>query len=60
MRHSAKVLAVGAALLIGAIASDLLGSAMQQLSVLVLSLALAVAGAVLALRGMLEFVGERL
>ncbi len=60
MRHSSRVLVVGVLLLLGAMASDLVGSDLQMLYVLVFSLALAVAGALMAVRGMLEFLGERI
>ncbi len=58
MRHSVRVLLVGVALLLGALASDLIGSNLQILGVLVISFALAVAGAIVAMRGMLEFFGD--
>jgi len=60
MRHSARILLVGIALILSAMATDWIGSTFQVLLVLVVSLALAVAGAVVSIRGMLEFLGERL
>jgi hypothetical protein len=60
MRHSARILLVGIALILSAIAADWIGSTFQLLLVLIFSLALAVAGAVVSIRGMLEFLGERL
>ena len=60
MRQSVRILLVGVGLLLGALASDLIGSDLQILGILVISLALAVAGAVIAMRGMLEFFGEAL
>jgi hypothetical protein len=54
------MLLVGIGLILSAIATDLIGSTYQLLVVLVLSLALAVAGAVVAVRGMVEFLGELL
>jgi hypothetical protein len=58
MRHSVRIILVGMALLFGALASDLVGSNLQMLGVLIISLALAVAGAVVALRGVLDFLGD--
>jgi hypothetical protein len=58
MRHGVRVIIIGVVLLLGALASDLIGSRMQMLGVLVLSFALAIAGAMLAMRGMLDFLGE--
>jgi len=54
------MLLVGIGLILSAIAADWVGSTYQLLVVLVLSLGLAVAGAVVAIRGMVEFLGERL
>lgn len=58
MRQSLRVILVGVALLLGALVSDLIGADDQALGVLVLSLALAVAGAVVAVRGMMDLLGE--
>jgi hypothetical protein len=58
MRQSVRIILVGVGLLLGALASDLIGSDLQTLGILVISLALAVAGAVVAMRGMLEFLGD--
>jgi len=58
MRQSVRIILVGVGLLLGALASDLIGSDLQILGVLVISLALAVAGAVVAMRGVLEFLGD--
>ena len=60
MRHSVQVLALGIALLLGAMSADVIGTAYQLLFLLILSLVLAVAGAVVAIRGMFEFLGERI
>ncbi len=49
---------VGVALLLGALASDLVGASSQALGLLVVSLALAIAGAVVAMRGVLDLLGE--
>ncbi|MDG7006486.1 MAG: hypothetical protein JRM86_06075 [Nitrososphaerota archaeon] len=54
-----RALGLGVGLLVGALALDLAGSSLGSLPVLVLSFALAVAGAVVALRGVIELVGER-
>jgi hypothetical protein len=59
MLHSARVLLVGILLIFGSLATDWIGSTFQLLLVLIFSLALAVAGAVIAVRGMIEFLGER-
>jgi hypothetical protein len=40
-------------------ATEWIGSTYQLLLVLVVSLALAVAGAVISIRGMIEFLGDR-
>ena len=60
MRQSARILLVGIALILTAMAADWIGSTYQLLTVLIFSLALAVAGAVVSIRGMIEFLGERL
>jgi hypothetical protein len=60
MRHSARILLVGIALILSAMVADWIGSTFQLLLVLIFSLALAVAGAVVSIRGMLEFLGDRL
>jgi hypothetical protein len=60
VRRSARMLLVGIGLILSAIATDLIGSTYQLLVVLIFSLALAVAGAVIAIRGMVEFIGELL
>ncbi|MDG6915817.1 MAG: hypothetical protein JRN58_02345 [Nitrososphaerota archaeon] len=54
-----RALGLGVGLLVGALALDLAGSSLGSLPVLVLSFALAVAGAVVAVRGVIELVGER-
>ena len=58
VRHSVRVVLVGVAMLFGALASDLIGASYQALGVLILSFALAIAGAVVAMRGMLDLLGE--
>jgi esterase/lipase len=60
VRSSTRVMAVGVALLLGGLFTDLIGQKYQLLAVLILSLSLSIAGALVALRGMLEFLGERL
>ena len=59
MKHSVQVLSTGVLLLIAAIATDLVGAQYQLLALLILSFVLAVAGAVVAVRGMFEFFGDR-
>ena len=54
-----KILA-GLALLFTALGLDYVGSGMGSLPVLVLSMVLAIAGALVGLRGMIELIGERL
>jgi hypothetical protein len=53
-----RVVLLGVSLLIGALASDLVGANYQALGVLVFSFALAIAGAVLAMRGMMDFLSD--
>jgi hypothetical protein len=52
------VLLTGLALLICSIALDVSGSRLQSLALLVFSFATGIAGAVVAFRGMIEFLGE--
>jgi hypothetical protein len=59
MRHSLRVLLVGFTLLFGAIAFDLVGASFQILGVIIFSFILAISGAVVAVRGMLEYLSER-
>jgi hypothetical protein len=58
--HSSRVLLVGITLIFSAMVTDWIGSTYQLLLVLVVSLAMAVAGAVISIRGLMEFLGERL
>jgi hypothetical protein len=58
VRHPVRVLLLGVALLFGALASDLIGANYQALGVLIFSFALAIAGAVIAMRGVMDFLGE--
>lgn len=58
MRHGIRAILLGVGLLFAALASDLIGSDLQAIGVLVVSLALAIAGAVVAMRGMLDLFGE--
>ncbi len=60
MNRSTRVLLTGIALLLIGILSDLIGEKYQLLAVLILSLGLSVAGALVAVRGMLEFLADRL
>ncbi len=59
MNHSGRILLTGMLLLLGSITLDLVGSSLQSLVILVLSFALGVAGALVAIRGLVEFLGER-
>lgn len=60
MRHQYRPLFVGVLLLLLAIALDLLGSYLQSLAVLVVSFACGIAGAVVSIRGIIDFMSERL
>ena len=60
MLHSSRVLLVGVTLILSAMVTDWIGSTYQLLLVLIVSLAMAVAGAVISIRGLMEFLGERL
>lgn len=59
MRQSVRVLLVGFGLLFGAIAFDLIGANLQILPVIIFSFILAISGALVAVRGMLEYLSER-
>ena len=59
MNHAYRAVLAGVTLLVGSIVLDLAGSALQSLPVLILSFALGIAGAVVAVRGLLEFIAER-
>jgi len=58
LRRGFRTLLLGLAMLFASLALDLLGSRFQSLYVLVLSFAVGVAGAIVALRGLLDFLGE--
>ena len=58
MLQAVRVILAGVGLLLAALASDLVGSSFQLLWLLVLSLALAVGGAVVAMRGLIELLGD--
>lgn len=60
MRHSVRVTLTGVAFVVAAMGLDLLGASYGALAVLVASFALGVAGAIVAVRGIVEFVGESL
>lgn len=51
---------IGVVLLFSSLTLDILGSELQSLGVLIVSFILGIAGAVVAVRGVLEFLGERL
>ncbi|MDG6925651.1 MAG: hypothetical protein JRN09_03765 [Nitrososphaerota archaeon] len=59
MNRSYRALFVGVVFLISSLAVASLGSYLQSLSLVVVSLILGVAGAFVALRGVLEFIAER-
>ena len=56
---SLKKIMAGLALLFSALGLDYVGSGMESLPLLVLSLALAIAGALIGLRGMIELLSEK-
>jgi hypothetical protein len=58
LRRGFRALLLGLAMLLGSLALDLVGSQFQSLYVLVLSFAVGVAGAIVALRGLVDFLGE--
>ncbi len=58
MRRSSRALVLGLVLLFGSLALDFLGSRYQSLYVLVLSFAVGIAGAIVALRGLVDFFGD--
>jgi hypothetical protein len=58
LHHSVRILLIGVVLLLGSIALDLLGAYLQSIVVLVVSFALGVAGALVAVRGVVEFLGD--
>lgn len=51
---------VGILMLFSAIGLDYFGSYFQSLVILVISIIIAIAGALVGIRGMIEFLGERL
>jgi hypothetical protein len=59
LRHSVTVLLAGASMLVGAIVLDLAGAYFQSLPLLIVSFAFGIAGALVAVRGLMEFLGER-
>jgi hypothetical protein len=59
MNRAYRAIAVGIGLVLSSIGLDLAGSALQSLLVLVISFALGIAGAVVAIRGMIDFISER-
>ncbi|MDA4137107.1 MAG: hypothetical protein OK449_08970 [Thaumarchaeota archaeon] len=58
MNRATQAISIGVLLLVGAIVLDLAGSALQSIFVLIISFALAIAGAVVALRGVIDYLGE--
>jgi hypothetical protein len=59
MNHAYRALIIGVTLLFSSIVLDLAGSALQSIFVLIISFALGIAGAVVAVRGVIEFIAER-
>jgi len=59
MKDSIIKIIVGLALLFSAIGLDYVGATFESLPVLVLSMVLAIAGALVGLRGLIEFFSER-
>lgn len=59
MRRAYRPILVGVGLLLGAMAMDFAGTYFQSLPLLILSFAAAVAGAVVAVSGIMQFVSER-
>ena len=47
-------------MLLSALGLDYLGASFENLPVLVLSMTLAIAGAIVGLKGLIEFIGERI
>ena len=60
MARAARPLVAGILLILGAIALDLAGGMFQSLLLLILSFALAIAGAIVAIRSLVEFLSERM
>jgi len=60
MRRSLIQIIVGLGMLLSAIGFDYIGASFESLPVLVLSMTLAIAGAVVGLRGLIAFIGERI
>jgi len=58
LRHSVGVTLTGVAFVLAAMGLDVLGTSYGLLIVLIVSFALGVAGAIVAIRGIVEFVGE--
>ena len=60
VQHSTRVVFAGTAMLVAGILTDVLGSELQLLSILIFSLAISIAGAVVAIRGVFEFMAEKI
>lgn len=60
MNQSYRAIGVGLALIFGSIALEVAGSSFQSLPLLIISFALAVAGALVSIRGVIEFITERI
>jgi hypothetical protein len=59
MKQEHRGIVIGVGLLFGSITLDAVGSELHSLVVLVVSFVFGVAGAVVALRGMVDFLSER-
>lgn len=60
LRRGFGALLLGLAMLFASLALDLVGQRFQSLYVLVLSFAMGIAGAIVALRGLVDFLGTML
>jgi len=58
MKRAYRAIAVGVALLASSIILDFVGSSLGSIFVLILSFALGIAGAVVSIRGVIEFLTE--
>lgn len=59
MNRAYRAMAAGVLFLLVALGLDLAGSDYQSLSLLIVSFAFAIGGAVIAVRGVVEFIAER-
>lgn len=59
MKSSVSKIIVGLGMLFSAIGLDYVGASLENISILVLSLILAIAGALVGFRGLIEYFGEK-